>query len=93
MDDPKQFLSRQQASDYLRDEHGVTRSVAALALLAFRGSGPVFRKMGRLSYYLSEDLDAWVQSMIGPPMRSTDGTSKLKGRKRKTEGAMRAQEA
>jgi hypothetical protein len=31
----------------------------------------MFRRIGRIPLYAPADLDAWVTSKLGPPMRST----------------------
>jgi hypothetical protein len=65
------LLRRQAASNYLRDTHGVDRAPTTLAKLAVIGGGPIFRRVGRVPLYSTDDLDLWVASMLSPPMRST----------------------
>jgi hypothetical protein len=69
---PGAFLSRKDAAEYVRTKCARPCSVGFLAKLAVDGDGPVFRKIGlRYVVYTREDLDAWVRSQIGRPVRST----------------------
>jgi hypothetical protein len=65
------LLRRKAASQYLHQTHGLERAPSTLAKLAVIGGGPVFRRVGRVPLYAPGDLDAWVASKLGPPMRST----------------------
>jgi hypothetical protein len=65
------FLRRKAASDYLHETHGLDRAPGTLAKLAVIGGGPVFRRVGRVPLYSTDDLDEWVASKLSPPMRST----------------------
>ena len=66
------YFSRQEASSYLFERHGVRRSPATLATLACSGGGPVFRKDGpRRTIYTDVDLDAYAASVLSKPVRST----------------------
>jgi hypothetical protein len=69
--DTSRLLRRKAASEYLHAVHGLERAAPTLAKLAVTGGGPVFRRIGRVPFYASKDLDAWVASKLGPPMRST----------------------
>ena len=64
-------LNRIEASNHLHEKHGVNRTVGTLAKLAVVGGGPRFRVAGRTPLYSIEDLDAWVESILSPPVRST----------------------
>ncbi len=64
-------LRRSQASKYLLETHGIGRAVGTLAKLAVVGGGPRFRVAGRTPLYSTDDLDAWVESILSPPVRST----------------------
>ena len=55
----------------MHETHGVDRAPSRLAKLAVIGGGPVFRRAGRVPLYSTDDLDEWVASILGPPMRST----------------------
>ncbi|MFB6448377.1 hypothetical protein [Bradyrhizobium tunisiense] len=66
------YFSRKEASSYLLERHGVRRTPATLATLAWSGDGPVFRKDGpRRTIYTDADLDAYAASVMSKPMRST----------------------
>jgi hypothetical protein len=65
------LLRRKGASEYLRETHGLERAPSTLAKLAVIGGGPIFRRAGRVPLYSPEDLDAWAESLLSPPMRST----------------------
>lgn len=66
------YFSRREASNYLLAHHGISRSPATLATLAWKGDGPVFRKDGpRRAIYTDIDLDAFAASVLSKPMRST----------------------
>lgn len=64
-------LRRVEAAEYLRNHHGIARSVNTLAKYATVGGGPLFRLAGRVPYYEIGDLDTWVDSILSSPMRST----------------------
>lgn len=65
------LLRRKEASNYLREVHGIERAVATLAGDAVTGGGPVFRRIGRIPLYAECDLDEWVASKLSPRMHST----------------------
>jgi hypothetical protein len=65
------LLRRKQASDYLREKHGLERAPSTLAKLAVIGGGPIFRYAGRIPLYPPENLDAYAESVLSPPMHST----------------------
>lgn len=64
-------MRRQQSSDYLREEHGISLSPATLAKLAVIGGGPPFRKDGRFPLHERSDLDAYAAKRLGPLRTST----------------------
>jgi hypothetical protein len=64
-------LRRKQASDYLRERHGITLSTATLAKLAVVGGGPAFRKDGPFPLYELDILDAFANARLGPLRTST----------------------
>lgn len=54
---PQEWLSRAEAEDYLRLRRG------ALAQMAYRHTGPKFKKMSyRHTLYRRTDLDAWIDA-------------------------------
>lgn len=65
------YLRRHDAAHYVRSAWGLPCSAKWLAKLAVTGGGPVYRKAGRFPIYLPSDLDAWAESRIGSPKRST----------------------
>jgi len=64
-------LRRKQASEYLRERHGITLSPATLAKLAVLGGGPAFRKDGPFPLYELDILDAFAAVRLGPLRTST----------------------
>ena len=66
-----QRLRRSEAAAYLLETHGIHRAVGTLAKLAVVGGGPRFRVAGRTPLYSTDDLDAWVESILSPLVRST----------------------
>ena len=64
-------LRRAEAATYLYETHGIRRAVGTLAKLAVIGGGPCFRVAGRTPLYSTDDLDAWADSILSPPVRST----------------------
>ena len=54
------LMTPPEAADYLKQQHGVTRSVGTLAVERCHNAGPTFRKIGRAVVYAPADLDAWV---------------------------------
>jgi hypothetical protein len=74
----QRLLRRKAASDYLRETHGLERASSTLAKLAVIGGGPIFRRAGRIPLYSPEDLDAWAESLLSAPMRSTSEAVSIK---------------
>lgn len=71
-------LRRKDASIYLLDTWGVSRTAKTLAKLAVTGGGPPFRKDGRFPLYLEADLDVWVEKQLSPLLSSTAELLKAK---------------
>ena len=69
--DTTRYLRRSDAAFYVRSTWGMPCSPKWLAKLAVVGGGPIFRKAGRFPLYAATDLDAWAQSRISEPRRST----------------------
>jgi hypothetical protein len=65
------YLRRDKAAQHVRETWGLPCSTRWLAKLAVAGGGPIFRKAGRTPIYAPADLDAWAQSRIGAPKKST----------------------
>lgn len=69
-------LRRREASDYLRDRHGLPVAAATLAKLAVIGGGPHFFKPGaRTVLYDREELDRWAKQKLGRAVASTSDTA------------------
>ena len=71
---PKEYLSRKEASEYLK-ARGLAVAVATLNKLACVGGGPIFQSFGRLPRYRPEDLDTWAAARLSKPRRSTSDRS------------------
>ena len=68
------FLSRPQATKYLNDR-GIQLGENFLGQAASRGGGPLYRRLGKQALYLRSDLDAWIDTKISRPLRSTSDLS------------------
>jgi hypothetical protein len=67
-------MRRREASDYLREQHGIRLGVGTLAKLASTtSSGPRFRTDGRFPVYDRTELDAFAARRLGPLRATTDG--------------------
>ena len=73
-------LRRKEASDYLLDTWGMSRTPKTLAKLAVIGGGPVFEKDGRFPLYLPEKLDDWARSQLSPLVSSTSELAAVRTR-------------
>jgi hypothetical protein len=61
-------LSRQEASQYLLEHHGVRRAPGTLAKLASQGGGPKYRRAGlRQVMYEPPHLDEYAKSIATAP--------------------------
>lgn len=63
MTDPTVYLSRQEASDYLK-ARGITVAVSTLSKLVSVGGGPPVHRFGRTPLYRRQDLDRWIEQRI-----------------------------
>jgi hypothetical protein len=70
-DHESQYLRRREASDYLREQHGICRAPATLAKLAVTGGGPRFRHVGRVPIYPVAELDAYAAAITSALKCST----------------------
>jgi hypothetical protein len=69
---PKRLLRRKAVPRYLEEKYGLPLSEKTLAKWACTSSdGPPFRLFGRVPVYPEDELDAWVESRLGPVVRST----------------------
>jgi hypothetical protein len=64
-------MRRREASEYLHEIHGISRTPGYLAVLAVKGTGPKYRKDGRIPLYEPPALDEYAEDQLGPPQRST----------------------
>ena len=62
-----------EASEYLREVHGIELSEATLAKLRCVGGSPPFQYDGRFPKYTAAGLDAFAVARLGPERRSTSG--------------------
>jgi hypothetical protein len=69
------YFRRLEAAAYVRSSYGFPCSPRWLAKLAVIAGGPIFRKAGKTPLYTPADLDAWAQSRIGAPRKSTSMTA------------------
>ena len=70
------FLSRKQASEYLRNR-GLPVAVATLAKYVTVGGGPQYRKFGRMVRYTKDDLITWVARRLSGPTDHSSMASSL----------------
>lgn len=68
-------LLRTEASVYLKEKFGISRTPKTLAKMASTGGGPRYYKTSRETLYDPADLDEWVMSMIGGPIESSSATA------------------
>jgi Helix-turn-helix domain len=64
------YLSRSEASDYLISR-GLRVARQTLAKFAVSGEGPAYRSFGTRVVYDPADLDAWIETRLTKPRRST----------------------
>jgi hypothetical protein len=68
---PKKILRRNEAAAYIKETHGIPCASKTLAKYAVIGGGPLFRKSGNIPLYEPRDLDAWAESKLSKPVRTT----------------------
>lgn len=71
------YMPRKQATEYV-SERLRPISPSNLATLAQRGAGPIFRFIGKKSYYTAADLDDWIESQVSGPTRQSRKYKSLK---------------
>lgn len=69
-----QMLRRHQASSYLKNRWGISRTPKTLAKLAVIGGGPRYYRDGRFPIYPTSELDAWAIAQLGSLRTSTCNT-------------------
>ncbi len=62
---------RKEASTYLLETWGISRTPKTLAKLAVIGGGPPMCYDGRIPLYPVDSLDAWARSILSPLVNST----------------------
>jgi hypothetical protein len=62
---------RKEASAYLREAWGITRTPSTLAKAAVTGSGPVIEYDGRTPLYPQDGLDDFARLRLSPRVRRT----------------------
>jgi hypothetical protein len=67
------FLSRDEAAQYLT-EHGLKTAKGTLQKLVTTGGGPAYRRFGKRSVYLVEELDEWAKEKLSAPRRSSSAS-------------------
>jgi hypothetical protein len=70
------FFKTEEASAYLKQEHGFPVAPRTLVKLRVVGGGPAFHKFGRSVIYNSEDLIRWAKDRIGQKRVSTSAYTK-----------------
>jgi hypothetical protein len=80
--------TRNDASKYLIEKHGVRFSPNTLAKLFCIGGGPKCRHVGRRPFYDEPDLDEWIESRLRsrasspkPSRTSRDGCRRAQDRR------------
>lgn len=68
---PKQFLTRREASEYLT-ERGIPCAVATLAKYATVGGSPTISYFGSKPLYRPSDLDLWVSGRMKAVSSTSD---------------------
>lgn len=68
---PDKRVRRTEAAKYIQEKHGIPCAPKTLAKWAVVGGGPIFRKAGKVPLYELGDLDAWAESKLSKPVRST----------------------
>ncbi|RUU35367.1 hypothetical protein EOC93_26330 [Mesorhizobium sp. M6A.T.Ce.TU.002.03.1.1] len=69
----KPRLRRSEVPAYMLETHGIPIALATLNKIATTGSGPEMQYAGRIPLYTPEALDAWAESRLSKPVRSTAG--------------------
>jgi hypothetical protein len=86
------LMRRAEVSSFLKDQYGLTRSAATLAVDRCRGRGPVFAIIDGRAYYHPADVAAWAEAQISAakPMHPRVVHRKKVGRPRKiiSDGAV-----
>lgn len=68
---PVRRYRRKDASAYLRDQWGISRTPKTLSKLAVIGGGPKYQLAGRFPLYPKDELDSWAAALLSPLKSST----------------------
>ena len=68
-------MRRVNASEYLRQMHGLSFAPSTLAKMAVMGGGPAYRKAGNVPLYDPADLDAWAEAKLSKRVTTTSELS------------------
>ena len=71
-------LRRADASWYLLEIWGISRTPKTLAKLAVVGGGPEIEYDGRVPLYTEPGLDAFAEAALSPAVKSTSELAKLR---------------
>jgi hypothetical protein len=74
---PVKRLRRREAAAHIEDTYGIPCSPKTLAKYAVIGGGPTFQKAGKTPLYAASDLEAWAESRLSRPVRSTSELRKV----------------
>ena len=69
---------RKDASLYLKEVWGISRTPKTLAKLAVIGGGPEIEYDGRVPTYTEPGLDAFAEAVLSPAVKSTTELAALK---------------
>ena len=61
------YLNKTEASQFLKEELGISISKTTLSKYITQGGSPVYRKFGRRVLYTPEDLIAWANARMSKP--------------------------
>jgi len=67
----QRYISREEAAQYLTNDLGLRVSKNTLQKWVTTGGGPVYRRFGKRAVYLIEDLQAWAESKLSAPRKSS----------------------
>jgi len=65
------YLERTEAAIYLTEQLGLRVAKGTLQKWATVGGGPAYRRFGKRAVYLIEDLQAWAESKLSAPRKSS----------------------
>jgi len=71
MNSKKRRLRRKDASKYLLETWGISRTPATLAKLACVGGSPQFQYANKTPLYTTDSLDKWAENILSPLRAST----------------------